>query len=54
MSKCTFCSVKMFGSGTYTDKETGEIVYFDYLKAENRDRFCKEHCNLYKENEQTK
>jgi hypothetical protein len=42
---CTFCSVKMFGSGAYTDEKTGEIVRFDYVPEEDRDKFCKEHCD---------
>ena len=42
---CTFCSVKMFGSGAYTDEKTGEIVRFDYIQEEDRDKFCKEYCN---------
>ena len=48
VSVCTFCSVKIFGNGAYTDKETGEIVHFDYLQEEDRDKFCKEHCEHYK------
>ena len=45
---CTFCSVKMFGSGAYTDKESGEIVRFDYIKSENLEDFCRKHCDKYK------
>ena len=45
---CAFCSVKMFGSGAYTDEKTGEIVRFDYVPEEDRDKFCKEHCEHYK------
>lgn len=43
-STCTFCSVKMFRSGAYKDKN-GEIVRVDYIH--DIDRYCKEHCKSY-------
>ena len=43
---CTFCSVKMFGTGAYTG-DNGETVYFDYVKPENLNEFCRKHCSKF-------
>ena len=45
INACTFCSVRMFGTGTYTG-DNGETVYADYIK--DTDAYCKTHCSNYK------
>ena len=46
INPCTFCSVRMFGTGTYTG-DNGETVYFDYVKPENLNEFCRKHCSKF-------
>lgn len=47
INECTFCSVRMLGTGVYIDENTGEMVHVDYIK--NTDAYCKAHCKNYRE-----